>query len=301
VTPDDAVPAAVRAHWLSTTYPKATVVQVHAPLDPNANAADFPKRFAAFVRPHLKGPIEALFASELPYRACAAELRAEFVAVDPQRVAVPVSGTAIRANVMEHFHHVAPIARPWIVRRVAVVGAESSGKSTLCAQLRDKLGAMIVPEYLRTLAMTLDTLDPQMIQMAARCQIASEDALASQVPGGAGGGLLVCDTELTTIDLWARRLFVSENYPTWIADTAKDRAYDLYLLCKPDLRFVGPPERDHPADRLAFHAELEKRLEGQPVVAIEGTREERLTAACDAVIALFSPTQLLGRRALAHG
>jgi NadR type nicotinamide-nucleotide adenylyltransferase len=272
--------------------PVATVHVLTTPV--KLGAPGWQATFAAAVH-KLAPKVSHFFSSELAYREAAHAIRAQFVPVDPSRIAVPISGTAIRTNVMDHFHYLAPAARPWFVRRIAVVGAESTGKSTLCARLREELGATIVPEWTRVLVESGQAaLASSQVQLAARSQIASEDALARQPPG-ANGGLLVCDTELRTIQLWAERLFTGDTNP-WIGEAARARPYDLYLLCMPDIPFIGAREWDRPEERRRFHAHLTAALAGQPVVELAGSRDDRFRVAADAIIGLFQTNRLLSAR-----
>jgi len=187
--------------------------------------------------------------------------------------------------------------RPWFVRRIAVVGAESTGKSTLCARLREQFKTLVVPEWTRVLVETMPGgLSSDQIQLAARSQIASEDALANQLPD-ANAGIMLCDTELRTIWLWTQRLFDGDP-PAWIREQIRKRPYDLYLLCAPDVPYVGLSEWDRPEDRRKFDHALRAELEGANVVEVAGTREERFQIAADAVISLFTPKRLLPERAL---
>lgn len=289
--PNDAIDAATRVRWIRDLYPDVRVEAVAAKIQPGD--ADWVQLFAKAVAPF--GTAAYFFTSELGYRPVAEAIGATLVPVDPTRMCVPASGSAICANVMENFHYLARSVRPWFVRRIAVVGAESSGKSTLCARLRDQFKTLVVPEWTRVLVQSVPGgLSSDQIQLVARSQIASEDALANQLPD-ANAGIMLCDTELHTIYLWAKRLFEGEP-PQWIRDAIGRRPYDLYLLCAPEIPYVGPPEWDRPADRRAFHDQLRSDLASSNVIAISGTREERFATAADAIIGLFTPRTLLSAR-----
>ncbi|MDB4964057.1 MAG: cytidyltransferase-related domain protein [Myxococcales bacterium] len=285
----DPVSGEVRAGWIRELYPDVTVVEV--PVTAAPENPEYASRLIELLRLHAGRP-SYFFGSELSYRSAADALQATFVPVDPARIAVPTSGSAIRTNVIASYAFLAPSARPWFVRRVAVVGAESTGKSTLCAWLREHTGAAMVPEWTRTLVEAgRGTLRSEDVQLVARSQIASEDALARQ----GTGGVLVCDTDLHAVWLWARRLFDGQP-PAWIRQEIDARPYDLYLHCAPDLPFVGARERDRPEARAAFDRELTRELEGKHVVAIRGTREQRFAAAAAALETLASPGTLLSAR-----
>ena len=290
----DPITGETRVNWLRELYPDVAVVECRGKLA--AGDREFATKFARIVARTLPGESPShFFSSELAYRAAADALGARFVPVDPTRAAIPTSGSAIRANVMESFQFLARTVRPWFVRRVAVVGAESTGKSTLCARLREQFRMLVVPEWTRVLIESgPERLTSDQIQLVARSQIASEDALANQLHD-ANGGVLLCDTDLRTVALWSERLFEG-GPPAWIAEQIDARPYDLYLQCGPDVPFVGAREWDRPADRLAFHDRLHGALRDQPVIELRGSRDERFKTAADAIIALFTPTTLLSAR-----
>lgn len=295
VRPGDPVKKGQRLNWIRQIVDDPDVA-IHEIETTQSDDQAIPAKFKSEIAPFATG-ITHFFTSELSYRPVADALGAKFVPVDPPRAAIPISGTALRSNLMDNFRYLVASVRPWFVRRVAVVGAESTGKSTLCARLKEEFSALVVPEWTRTLVeggveggLTSDDL-----QLAARSQIASEDALAAQVVGS-NAGVLICDTDLWTIELWARRLFHGDP-PRWISEQLAVRPYDLYLLCEPDIPFKGAPERDLPAQRRAFHDSMKMALAKEHVVALSGSRDERFRLAADAIISLFGPTAtLLSRR-----
>jgi NadR type nicotinamide-nucleotide adenylyltransferase len=294
----DPIDSRVRVKWIAEQYPGVRVEHVTSPLGriptPARDHKTAWKQLARAVEPF--GRHHYLFASELPYAAAAEAIGAEFVPVDPARVVVPISGTAIRASVMDHFRYIARPARPWFVRRVAVVGAECTGKTTLWAWLRERFGCLAAPEWTRTLVESGRPMTPERVQLAARSQIAAEDALATQLPADGTAGVLVCDTDLTTVRLWAERLYEVE-VPGWIARAAERRPYDLYLVCRPDFAFVGSPSRDQPAKRQAMHqALLDAHRRSPNVVELDGAHPERCQRAADAIVELFASNALCSLR-----
>jgi len=279
-TPSDPIPGALRVRWLRELYPDVDVELEERAV--STLVAPDPAELARVVaRLHRARAPHYLFASELAYEAAARALGSTFVPVDPTRASLPISGTALRADVMRHYDMLPELVRPWFVRRVAVIGAESTGKSTLCAALADAYGTLHVPEYARTLAEARrGDLDADDLQLAARGQIASEDALARLARR-----VLFCDTDARTPGAWAERL-VGES-PAWIASHADARPYDLVLLTPGEVPFVGAPSRDRPAERRAFHARL-RALAGDGVVELRGDRAAVLAQARGAVDALLA-------------
>ncbi|MEK8110062.1 AAA family ATPase [Micromonospora sp. M12] len=116
-----------------------------------ADAAVWDAHCAVFREAVGPGPVNAVFSSE----AYGAELARRFdavpVSVDPDRRTVPVSGTAVRADPAGHWRRLSAPVRAWFVRRVVVVGAESTGTTTMAAALAAHYGTRWVPEYGREL------------------------------------------------------------------------------------------------------------------------------------------------------
>jgi hypothetical protein len=82
-----------------------------------------------------------VFSSEDYGDELAKRLGAEHVPVDPDRVTHPVSGSEVRADPVGHWHHLATATKAGLAARVVVVGAESTGTTTLAEQLTAQLRA----------------------------------------------------------------------------------------------------------------------------------------------------------------
>ncbi|MFD2264139.1 AAA family ATPase [Lacibacterium aquatile] len=145
-----AMPQAVRAAWIKALYPDITVLQ---PLDPPVDTADdFTHR--DYVRHYLldkRIEIDAVFTSEDYGDGFANHLGVTHRSVDRQRLAVPASGTQIRADVHAHHHLLDPAVYRHFIQKIVLMGAESTGKSTLAKHLAETFQTVHVPEYGREL------------------------------------------------------------------------------------------------------------------------------------------------------
>ena len=284
-SPRDPIAGAVRVRWLRELYPDISVELV----DRDVSVVDLGELVRA-VAHHREDPPRYFFASELEYAHAAIALGATFVPVDPTRVVFPTSGTSLRADVLRHFEMLPPNVRPWFARRVAVIGAESTGKSTLCAQLAAHYATIAVPEYARTLAETRGgDLDADALALAARGQLASEDALARSA-----NRVLFCDTDVRSVALWAERL----HGDALLHPTAEARPYDLVLVTSLDEPFAGRADRDHPAARRAFHDRVRASVPPDArIVELAGDRSARLEQAIVAVDELLAAGGFLAARA----
>lgn len=112
----DAVPGALRAGWLAELHPDATVVEVRHRLRTDFGDEELWQRWIELFRahwPHDEGP-HVVFSSDGYVDELARRLGAAAVVVDADRVAVPISATAIRTSPADHLHHLAPPVRAWV-------------------------------------------------------------------------------------------------------------------------------------------------------------------------------------------
>lgn len=114
------------------------------------------------------------------------------------------------------------------VRRVAILGAESSGKSTLSEALARRYGTIWVPEYLREFVDTLQRVPHEQDQFGiARTQMAREDAAAARA-----SRFLFCDTTALMTALYSRVYW--GRVDAGLAQLAARHDYALTLVTAPD-------------------------------------------------------------------
>jgi len=182
-------------------------------------------------------------------------------------------------------------ARP--VPVVVVTGSESTGKTTLAADLARHFGGEFVPEFVRDyadrkIAATGRPLDASDVEPIARGQIAMHDRVIASARN-----LVVLDTDLVSTVVYARHYY--GDCPAWVEQAARERRGDLYLLCDIDVPWVAGPHRDRPHARAEIHAAFAAALEalGAPVVEIQGGWSERFATAAGAVSTVW-PTGRVG-------
>lgn len=280
---DDPISGELRQAWLEELFPRARVVHARHVKAPPREAPDFWAQWAAILRQHVPSP-ELFFTGDARAAHIARHLGAKHVLVDPQRIGIPIAATAIRENPLAHFEELPPCVRPHYVKRVAFLGAESSGKSTLARALSRSYGTVLVPDYARIVseakraAFTYDEVDH-----IARCQRGAQASLARHA-----NRVLFSDGDLRALFLWSERRF--DRTPAWIRAEASATRWDLTLVPAPDTPFVGRPEWDVPAMRAAFHTRALALAHetSQRVVVLSGSWEERETQARRAIDALLS-------------
>jgi len=160
-------------------------------------------------------------------------------------------------------------------RRIAILGAESTGKSTLAAALARRHGTLWVPEYLREFVETEQRVPFEYDQPAiARTQLGREDALASDPRVK---GFLFCDTTPLMTAVYSR-IYWGRVPPALLSlEAAHD--YALTVVAAPDLPWVPDGlQRDSEAVRQRVHAQLVAVLEERGIgyVVAAGALEERV-------------------------
>jgi len=163
--------------------------------------------------------------------------------------------------------------------KVAVVGPESTGKSTMSEYLAAHYNTIWVPEFARGYCEKL--IEPPTwadeINMFYG-QVAHEDELLPKA-----NKLLICDTTFLTVKIWSE--FTFGQAPQQVIDELPRRKYDLYLLLNIDMPWEEDPLRDFPHMREHFMDVWYKELNelNAKYVLIEGTGTERYERAVEAV------------------
>lgn len=168
--------------------------------------------------------------------------------------------------------------------KVAVIGPESTGKSTLCIQLAGHYNSIWCPEYARKYLLKHGTnYSYDDLLTIAKGQIALEDEYSSKraIPCPP----LFIDTDMYVMKVWCE--FVFGKCHRFILDQIIERKYDLYLLCNTDLPWVKDELREYPdLERRQQLYKIYKDIminQQTPWVDIKGNYEERLAIAIDAV------------------
>jgi NadR type nicotinamide-nucleotide adenylyltransferase len=170
----------------------------------------------------------------------------QHVLVDRHREAIPISGSVLRANIHALRQWLAPAVYASFVKRVCVLGGESSGKTTLCRALARDFDTLHVAEFGRELweERCGDLSLPDLVRIA-ETQIAREEQCAQNA-----NEFLFCDTSPLTTLFYARHYFGTA--PPELERRAT-RPYDLTVLCAPDFPFVQDGTRQDSTFRKTQH------------------------------------------------
>lgn len=166
--------------------------------------------------------------------------------------------------------------------RIAILGAESTGKSTLAAGLARRYGTVWVPEYLREFVDTMGRVPHEDDQPGiARTQRAREDALARTLDAR---GLLFCDTTPLMTAVYSRVYWGRVPDDVVALEAAHD--YALTVVAAPDLPWVPDGlQRESEAVREKVHAQLLAVLamRGIAYILVDGEVEARVGQVASAI------------------
>ena len=163
--------------------------------------------------------------------------------------------------------------------KIAVVGPESTGKSTMSAFLAEHYHTVWVPEYAREYCEKLT--EPPSWQDEINMfygQLALEQEYLPKA-----NKILICDTTFITVKIWSDQMFGGS--PQEVLDELPKRPYDLYLLLDIDLPWEDDPLRDFPDMREHFMGVWHKELQdlNANYVTISGIGHDRYGNAVKAI------------------
>ena len=274
------IPGAIRVGWVAESHPDCRVVHVaeEVPQTPDEHPEFWPI-WADLVRRHA-GAIDVVFTSEDYGDELARRLGARHVCVDPTRSAYPISGTAIRRDPLGHWDYIPPVVRPSYVHRVAILGTESTGKTTLAQQLAEAFATTWVPEFGRAYCETRDAreLTSDDMDAIARGQILAEESAARSA-----NRVLICDTDVRTTATWSDLILGTRS--AWLARAAAADEYIHALLLHADVPWVQDGMRVLRDERTRHTELLERELRAthQPFTRIEGPFEQRFRDAATVI------------------
>lgn len=282
--------ATARRRWMAELFPTVAHLALDATCEalPHNSGSELEHRqFVARVCLERLGTlVDAVFTSEHYGAGFAQQLQQDFqaaghagatvehVLIDLERRTVPISASRLRETRALHREFLSPVVRASFVRRVCLLGGESSGKTALARGLAQAFATQHVDEYGRQLWIerggTLAYADYLAI---ARTQIEHEERAARTADD-----VLFCDTSPLTTLLYCLDQF-GRAEPELHALAA--RPYDITLLCAPDFPFVQDGTRRDAAFRAQQHALYTRELASRntPYLLVEGSLESRIAQA----------------------
>ncbi|MFE0646191.1 AAA family ATPase [Streptomyces sp. NPDC058877] len=303
----ESIPLEDRVAWMREVHPDVLVVGTVDDIPVDLHDPDVRAARTAVFRAAVPERVDAVFTSE----PCGEELGRRFgvasVLVDRERLRFPVSGTAVRADPAGCWDHLEPPVRAALTRRVVVLGAESTGTTTMALALADhyrRRGGVwartrYVPEYgreygeLKLAELRLERPDADRSEVTFHSSdfpvIAQRQAELEEAAAREGSPVLFCDTDAFAATIWHER-HLGTSSPATGEIAARGRQH-LWLLT--DHRGVDP-EGDGPRDGELLRPWMTARFlaqlahTGRRTAVLTGSHEERLATAVAAVDGLLA-------------
>ena len=188
------------------------------------------------------------------------------------------------------------------MKKIVIIGPESTGKSTLTNLLATHYKTLACPEYAREYLMLHGTnYNYDDLLTIAKGQLAEEEKYTSMINSQWSMGkenlpltfhnspMLFIDTDMYVMKVWCEYVFDKCHH--FILNEINTRKYDAYLLCNVDLPWVKDELREYPDEqpRKELYQIYRDILINQttPWIEISGNYEERFSTAVEFVNSLF--------------
>ncbi|MEO7934443.1 MAG: AAA family ATPase [Chthoniobacterales bacterium] len=280
--PSDPVPGNLRQEWLQEMHPAADIRLIDDRYDENDSRV-----WAANTIRWLGRAPDVVFTSEQYGDAYAAHMNCRHVMVDHARQTVPCSGTMVRNNPLDQWEHLSSPVRGWYAKRIVVLGAESTGTTTLAQALAEHFKTTWVAEYGREYSFEKQVRGETEWKTDEFHEIAQEQTCRENLAAREANRFLFCDTNAFATTLWHRR-YMGFHSPL-LEEFARHGRVDLYILTGDEIPFVQDGLRDGEFIRHEMHCWFEDALSRQcaPFEIVRGSVEERLRQTIETCRRLF--------------
>ncbi len=250
------IPGDVRMQWMEQSLheiPNAKAIYCDDELpDAPYSSRDVSAVWAEYLKNRFP-QLTHIFGSE-QYVAFVAEYAGlHYALFDAERKTVPVAATLIRENPVKYWNYIAPAAQPYFVRKIAIVGAESTGKTTLAENLAAHYHTVFVTEAARRIVLTTASCTWDDLFTVASTHAAD---ICNAIPQASR--FLFVDTEMYTTQVFGQYLF--GRMPEFDETVMAANTFDTYILLEADIPFVQDGTRLEDRDRQEMNALLKNHL-----------------------------------------
>jgi len=287
------IPADVRLSWIGESLNNISNVKIVHIEDDHWDADYDWEEGANLIKKAIGKPIDFVFSSENSYNDFFKKYYpdSKHVVVDDKRKTVTISATEMRKNLYDHWDKLPTCVRSYFTKKVAIIGTESCGKSTLCKKLAKFYNTNYVDEIGRNYCERYSNqLRPEMFDL-----IAMEHFLLQTKKSEESNKVLFVDSEAVITQYYLDMYFDGKK-SSLIEEIIKLQDYDLAIYLEPDVKWVE--------DGLRFAGEQEQRMKnneklksmfqkrGIDFVSVSGSYDERFNKSRELVDSLFEQKEI---------
>lgn len=271
------IPLTVRANWLRTIYPSITVIEAWDGPTEVGDTPEIKRAHEIYLLDRLKlWNITHFYSSEFYGEHVSAAFGAVNRQIDPERRAVPISGTQIREHPFACRAYLDPIVYRDFITNVAFLGAPSTGKTTIAERLAQEFETVWMPEYGREYWEAHQV--ERRLSLAQLVEIAEghlerEDALLQQA-----NRYLFTDTNAITTYMFSLSYHQAVAPPLVKLATQAATRYDLVFLCGDDIPYDDTWDRSGDVNRRVFQKQIvaDLLMRNIPFIPLIGDLETRV-------------------------
>lgn len=227
-----------RLKWVLSTYLDDPTVNVVGDLivEPKFENSDEKSKWWAKYVIERYGKFDRVFSSEAYGKVFSESLGAENWVFNQDRTIIPISATMIRNKPLTYWNYINNFAKDYFVKKIAIIGTESTGKTTMAQQLAEhyntqwcaEVGRDLIPD---TKECTIEDL--KLVGVEHAKSIIKHTRLSNK--------LLFVDTDLNITKSYSKYLFNEiPDYPEWVE---KANQMDLYIWLTSETPYINDGTR----------------------------------------------------------
>ncbi len=281
------MPGEVRATWLGEAFNDIPNIEIITIEDDEWDANYDWEAGVAKIRRAIPERLTHVFSSEdsYNYRFKKYYPEAEHIVVDSGRNTVNISATKLRKNVYEYWHYLPKYVRSFFTKKIAIVGTESTGKSTLTTMLAKFYNTSFVHEVGRDYCIRYkNQLTPPMFESIAMEHFILQEKLIHK-----SNKLMLIDSDAIVTEYYMD-MYCNAESPL-ISEIVAKQDYDLVLYLEPDVEWVADGFRFSGEDKQrVINNDRLKRMyidNGVKIKSIHGSYSDRFFSAQKVIDELF--------------
>lgn len=271
------VPLNIRADWIEKIYPNIQVIKAWDGLTEVGDTPEIKQKHEDYIINYLKiQGITHFYSSEFYGEHMSLALGAVNRLVDYHRSRVPISGTQIRNNLFKFRQYLHPWVYRDLITNIVFLGAPSTGKTTIAAQLAEEYNTVWMPEYGREYwekHQINRRLSLVQLEEIAEGHLEREEALLEKA-----NQYLFTDTNAITTYLFS--LSYHNQAAPKLVELAQQAAsrYDLVFVCDSDIPYDDTWDRSGEENRKIFQKQIinELIIRKIPFFLLQGELETRI-------------------------